>query len=139
MTDTSALELHDVDVVYTVRGIDRPVLRGRPRGRGRGESYGLVGESGCGKSTAALAIVRYLARNGRVSGGSISVAGRDVVTVRVSDDGGGRAPAPPTDAPSGGFGLLGMRERVEATGGSLAAHPRPEGGFEVVAAWGERA
>ena len=82
MTDASALELRDVDVVYTVRGIDRPVLRGVSLEIGRGESYGLVGESGCGKSTAALAIVRYLARNGRVSGGSISVAGRDVLGLR---------------------------------------------------------
>ena len=76
-----ALELRELDVVYTVRGIDRRVLRGVTFEIGRGESYGLVGESGCGKSTAALAIVRYLARNGRVSGGSISVAGRDVLAL----------------------------------------------------------
>jgi peptide/nickel transport system ATP-binding protein len=74
-----ALELRDLDVSYRVRGIDRPVLRGVTLEVGRGESYGLVGESGCGKSTAALAIVRYLARNGRVSGGSISVDGQDVL------------------------------------------------------------
>jgi peptide/nickel transport system ATP-binding protein len=78
----AALSLRDVDVVYRVRGIDRPVLRGVSLEIGRGESYGLVGESGCGKSTAALTIVRYLARNGRVSGGSISVAGRDVLGMR---------------------------------------------------------
>jgi peptide/nickel transport system ATP-binding protein len=74
-----ALELRDLDVVYRVRGIDRPVLRGVSFEIGRGQSYGLVGESGCGKSTAALAIVRYLARNGRITGGSISVAGTDVL------------------------------------------------------------
>ena len=79
-----ALELRDLDVVYRVRGIDRPVLRGVSFEIGLGESYGLVGESGCGKSTAALAIVRYLARNGRVSGGSISVAGRDVLALSAS-------------------------------------------------------
>ena len=76
---TLALELRDVDVVYTVRGRDRSVLRGMSIEVGAGESYGLVGESGCGKSTAALAIVRYLARNGRVTGGSITVAGQDVL------------------------------------------------------------
>jgi peptide/nickel transport system ATP-binding protein len=77
--NTLALELRDIDVVYTVRGRDRSVLRGISFEIERGESYGLVGESGCGKSTAALAIVRYLARNGRVTGGAISVAGRDVL------------------------------------------------------------
>jgi peptide/nickel transport system ATP-binding protein len=78
----AALELRDLDVAYRVRGIDRPVLRGVSLAVGVGESYGLVGESGCGKSTAALAIVRYLARNGRVSGGSISLAGQDVLALR---------------------------------------------------------
>jgi peptide/nickel transport system ATP-binding protein len=81
----AALELRDLDVAYRVRGIDRPVLRGVSLEVGRGESYGLVGESGCGKSTAALAIVRYLARNGRVSSGSITVAGRDVLALGRSE------------------------------------------------------
>ncbi len=38
-----------------------------------------MGESGCGKSTAALAVIRYLPRNGRVSAGSITVGGADVL------------------------------------------------------------
>jgi peptide/nickel transport system ATP-binding protein len=74
-----------LEVVYRVRGHDRPVLREVSFAISPGESYGLVGESGCGKSTAALALVRYLARNGRVSGGSIMVAGRDILALRGGD------------------------------------------------------
>jgi peptide/nickel transport system ATP-binding protein len=77
----SALEVSDLDLVYRVRGIDRPVLRGLSLSIERGLSYGLVGESGCGKSTAALGIVRYLPRNGRVTGGAISVAGQNVLAL----------------------------------------------------------
>ena len=51
----------------------------------RGESFGLVGESGCGKSTIALAIVRYLARNGSVSGGRIDIDGRDVLSLNADE------------------------------------------------------
>ena len=52
------------------------------RSRSAGESYGLVGESGCGKSTMALAIMRYLPRNGRVRSGAITVDGQDVARPR---------------------------------------------------------
>lgn len=45
----------------------------------RGQSFGLVGESGCGKTTIAMAIMHYLPRNGRVSAGSIRLDGRDLV------------------------------------------------------------
>jgi peptide/nickel transport system ATP-binding protein len=82
---THALELRDLDVVYRVRGIDRQVLRSVSFSIPRGGSYGLVGESGCGKSTAALAIVRYLPRNGRVTSGSIEIAGRDVVDLNTAE------------------------------------------------------
>jgi signal transduction histidine kinase len=50
------------------------------------------------------------------------------VTVTVTDDGrGGGA------VPTGGNGLIGMRERVETYGGSLSAGPQPHGGWRVVA------
>ena len=53
----------------------------------------------------------------------------DSLTVQVDDDG-CAAPAPrPGTAP--GVGLVGMRERVTALGGSLSAGPRPLGGFTV--------
>jgi peptide/nickel transport system ATP-binding protein len=80
-----ALEVRDLCVDYRVRGVWREVLRGISFTVERAGSYGLVGESGCGKSTAALAAIRYLPRNGRVSGGSITVAGEDVLALRGKD------------------------------------------------------
>jgi peptide/nickel transport system ATP-binding protein len=77
----SALSLQDLEVVYRVRGVDRPVLRGLSLTIGKGESYGLVGESGCGKTTAAFAVMRYLPRNGRVVSGSIHADGADLLTM----------------------------------------------------------
>ncbi|MCB1621464.1 MAG: ABC transporter ATP-binding protein [Thiothrix sp.] len=46
-----------------------------------GESMGLVGESGCGKSTVALGIMRDLSNRGRIVDGSIRFRGRDMGTM----------------------------------------------------------
>ncbi|MGZ4764726.1 MAG: ABC transporter ATP-binding protein, partial [Ilumatobacteraceae bacterium] len=48
------------------------------------EAFGLVGESGCGKSTTAYAVLRYLPRNGHISSGTIMIDGEDVT--RMSAD-----------------------------------------------------
>jgi peptide/nickel transport system ATP-binding protein len=77
ITEPPTLAVEHLEVTYRVRGQDRAVVRDVSFSVGRRESYGLVGESGSGKSTVALALVRYLARNGRVSGGSISINGKN--------------------------------------------------------------
>ncbi|MEU4704387.1 sensor histidine kinase [Nonomuraea dietziae] len=58
---------------------------------------------------------------------------QDRVTVEVRDDGGGTPPQEGTTAGSGGYGLIGMRERVALHGGTLTAGPQADGGFAVVA------
>jgi peptide/nickel transport system ATP-binding protein len=76
-----ALRFENVSVTYRSGRSERRVLTGVSLAIRRGESYGLVGESGCGKSTAAFAAIRYLARNGRVSAGRIWVDGRDLMAL----------------------------------------------------------
>jgi peptide/nickel transport system ATP-binding protein len=48
---------------------------------GQGECVGIVGESGCGKSTTGLSIMRLLPNNGNLSGGSVTLLGRDLATL----------------------------------------------------------
>ncbi len=54
----------------------------------------------------------------------------EAVTIEVTDNGTG---APGTQAPAGGHGLAGMRERAAVFGGELCAGPRAGGGFAVTA------
>lgn len=68
--------------------------------------------------------------------------GTDAVRLRVADDGSGAGAAAPADVPGataerpvGGHGLVGMRERVSAYGGTLRTGPGPDGGFVVDASF----
>ena len=45
-----------------------------------GEALGIAGESGCGKTTTALSLIRLLPPNGRISAGSVNFHGTDLVT-----------------------------------------------------------
>jgi peptide/nickel transport system ATP-binding protein len=78
---TPILQIDDLTVSYR-RGNDwldavcNATLRIQP-----GETVGLVGESGSGKSTLALAALRYLPENGAARGGSIHLAGRDLLAL----------------------------------------------------------
>ena len=52
---------------------------------GEGESVGLVGESGCGKTTVGLSIMQLLPNVGHIVGGTIRLAGRDLVKLSTKE------------------------------------------------------
>jgi peptide/nickel transport system ATP-binding protein len=81
VTDGPLLDVRDLRIAYTTRAGEAVVVPGVSFGLKAGEALGLVGESGCGKSTVALSIVRYLGRAGRITGGSIRFEGRELTTL----------------------------------------------------------
>ncbi len=81
----AALEIKDLEMSYIVRGTPRAVLRGVTFDVRPGEAFGLVGESGCGKSTTAYAALRYLPSNGIITNGTISVDGRDLTRMSAKE------------------------------------------------------
>jgi peptide/nickel transport system ATP-binding protein len=75
------LSIADLRVSFVRRDQVLPVVHGVSLVIGPGETYGVVGESGCGKTTVALALMRYLAANGRIDGGSITFDGDDMLSM----------------------------------------------------------
>ncbi len=77
MSNEPVLEVENLAIQYRIGTEWKNAVRDINFTIAQGESYGLVGESGCGKTTIAMAIVHYLSRNGRISEGSIRLNGRE--------------------------------------------------------------
>jgi len=75
------LAVNDLRTYFRTTGEPRKVVDGVSLSIGAGETLGLVGESGCGKSLTALSIMRLIPRPGYVADGSILLNGRDLVTM----------------------------------------------------------
>ncbi|MBC8448747.1 MAG: ABC transporter ATP-binding protein [Chloroflexi bacterium] len=76
---TPVLDVRNLAISYGTRKGDIPAVRGVNFDIQRGEAYGIVGESGCGKSTIAFGIVNFLGRNGRIVNGEILFQGANLV------------------------------------------------------------
>ncbi|MGH8827581.1 MAG: ABC transporter ATP-binding protein [Jiangellaceae bacterium] len=76
----SLLEVRDLHVTYRAADGDVPAVRGVGITVGAGEKLGLAGESGCGKSTIALALLRLLPKTATMSG-QILLDGEDILSM----------------------------------------------------------
>ncbi len=72
------LEIEDLCLSYFTRAGEIPAVIDFSLTLEAGESVGLVGESGCGKSTVAMGIMQYMGHNGAIVGGSIKFKGQDL-------------------------------------------------------------
>ena len=89
MSDSSApwdpskpiLEIENLSISFFTRLREIPAVMDFSCTVMPGEAMGLVGESGCGKSTVALAVMRELGKTGRITGGRIRFKGRDLTAM----------------------------------------------------------
>ncbi len=80
-TTTPLLSVRDLTVAFNTQNGTREVLHGISFEVMAGETVAIVGESGSGKSTAATSIIKLLAGNGRITGGSITLEGQELTTL----------------------------------------------------------
>jgi len=83
--DGPILEISNLSISFFTRLREIPAVMDFSVSVQPGEAVGLVGESGCGKSTVALGVMQDLGVNGRVVGGSVRFKGRDLAEMSAED------------------------------------------------------
>ena len=73
------LDVNNLTIAYETRKGDVEAVRNSSFTVRQGETIGLVGESGCGKSTIAFGIVNFLGPNGKITQGSVQFQGEELV------------------------------------------------------------
>tara|TARA_B100000963_G_C22119790_1_gene448514 strand:- start:67 stop:423 length:357 start_codon:yes stop_codon:yes gene_type:complete len=84
-TQTPILEINNLSISFFTRLREIPAVMDFSCVVLPGEAMGLVGESGCGKSTVALGVMQDLGANGNIVGGSIKFKGTDLGSLNDSD------------------------------------------------------
>ncbi|MDF1501009.1 MAG: ABC transporter ATP-binding protein [Anaerolineales bacterium] len=81
--ETPILQVLDLEVKYHTREGILTAIRNANFEIHQGEIVGFVGESGCGKSTIASAVMRLLPPNGEISSGKILLNGEDLTRLNM--------------------------------------------------------
>ncbi|QDY69344.1 ABC transporter ATP-binding protein [Qingshengfaniella alkalisoli] len=83
--DGPILEIDNLSISFFTREREIPAVMEFSCTVQPGEAMGLVGESGCGKSTVALGVMQDLGVNGRITGGAIRFKGRDLAALSADE------------------------------------------------------
>ena len=81
----SILSIRDLSVNYATQDGTVQAVDGVSLDLEEGQRLGLIGESGCGKTTLLKAIVQVLPRNGRIAGGKIMFKGMDLLQLPAAE------------------------------------------------------
>ncbi len=81
MSKDFVLSVENLSVNYVTKHGEVPAVRDVSFRIRRGEALGLVGESGCGKSTTAMTVLGYLGANAKVVGGGVTFEGQSLLTL----------------------------------------------------------
>jgi peptide/nickel transport system ATP-binding protein len=73
------LDVEDLTMHYTTKKGDVQAVDGVSFSLERGEALGLVGESGCGKTSIAICLLKLLPENAKILGGHVYFKGQDLI------------------------------------------------------------
>lgn len=85
MSETPILEIENLNISFFTREAEIPAVMDFSCKIMPGEAMGIVGESGCGKSTVALGIMRDLPGTGKITSGTIKFQGRDMAEMSTEE------------------------------------------------------
>ena len=112
MTSAPLLEVEDLRVEFDTPEGKARAVNGVSFQIQEGETLGLVGESGCGKSLTAMSVLRLISPPGRISAGRILYQGRDPFSRKVVIDKGSRQGIQAGQAVIDAVGVIGQVTRV---------------------------
>ena len=79
------LEVNNLQVQFSTIDSTVTAVDGVSFSVNKGETLGVVGESGCGKSVTSMAILRLLGKTGKITQGEILFEGQDILKKSGSD------------------------------------------------------
>jgi peptide/nickel transport system ATP-binding protein len=84
-TRVPTLKVQNLETTFFLKSGPFRAVRGLSYEIYPGETLGIVGESGCGKSVTSLAVMRLIENPGKITGGEIFFNGRDILKISDSD------------------------------------------------------